>query len=347
MPEPLTITTQAAPPAPGRAPVEPMDPRVDCIQPGGGVCIRIEQAWGRVRRWSLRTFRPGYVEKMRGLRRGDRNACPHEVLDPRDVKFHRNQEGYWWPADVDPFQWRDRLPFARVGLAELWLLGGGLAALAVGLGFVWWPLAIVPAVLAGLVAWFFRNPRRRVPTQAGLVVAPADGKIVALEELAHDDFLQGPALKVGIFLSIFNVHINRTPVAARVIGLTYRPGKFLNALAEASIVENEQLAVRLEEAAAPHRRMIVRQIAGLFARRIVCWVKPGDTLDRGAQFGMIKLGSRTELVLPREPGLRVLVRMGQSVTAGDTVLAQYEPQSRSATAAEHSPSSAPAERDDA
>jgi phosphatidylserine decarboxylase len=128
---------------------------------------------------------------------------------------------------------------------------------------------------------------------------------------------------IGIFLSVFNVHINRVPVAARVIGLSYRKGKFLNALRPESARENEQLAVRIEENQAPYRRMIVRQITGAIARRIVCWVKPGDELAAGEQFGMIKLGSRTELVLPREEGLQILVRLGDKVQAGSRPLARY------------------------
>jgi phosphatidylserine decarboxylase len=155
------------------------------------------------------------------------------------------------------------------------------------------------------------------------VVAPADGKVVAIEEMERDDFIDGPAVKISIFLSVFNVHINRSPAAARVIGLTYRPGKFLNAMRPASARENQQLTVRLEENGPCHRRMVVRQIAGAVARRIVCWVRPGEELRRGEQFGMIKLGSRTELVLPRVPELVVEVQEGQKVKAGVSVLAHF------------------------
>ena len=185
-------------------------------------------------------------------------------------------------------------------------------------------LVWTPAVLGFFIIWFFRNPRRRIPQAPGLVVAPADGKVVQIEEIAHDEFIGGPAIQIGIFLSIFNVHINRTPVSARVIGIRYRKGKFLNAMRPESSRENEQLAVRLEEATEPYRRMIVRQITGAIARRIVCWVKPGDELAAGEQFGMIKLGSRTELVVPREPGLHIECRIGQMVQAGTSVLARYE-----------------------
>jgi phosphatidylserine decarboxylase len=300
-----------------------MDPQVTSIQPGGGVCMRLELAWGRLRRWYLRRFRPGYVARMRRLRRGQAGACPYEPLDPRDVKFYRNQGGYDWAPEDDPFAWRDRLPFVRVGLAELLIFSGPLFLAVLVLAWVDWRLAWVPALLGLFPAWFFRDPKRTPPAEAGLVVSPADGRVVSVEEVADDDYAGGPAVVISIFLSVFNVHINRAPLAARVIGLTYRPGKFFNAQKPVSARENEQVTVRLEESAWPYRRMIVRQIAGAVARRIVCWVRPGEALERGAQFGMIKFGSRTELVLPREAGLVVEVRRGQKVRAGTSVLARY------------------------
>jgi phosphatidylserine decarboxylase len=301
-----------------------MDPQMTSIQPGGGAIMRLELAWGFVRRWYLKNFRRAYVGRMAALRRGDRNVCPFEVLDPRDVKYFRNLGGYYWETEDDPFAWRERLPFARVGLAELWLISGAFFALAGLLAWLWWPLAAIPVVLVLCVVWFFRNPSRSVPQGAGLVVAPADGKVVAIEEIEHDEYIGGPAKLVGIFLSVFNVHINRMPVAARVIGLSYRPGKFLNAMLPESARENERVTLRIEENAAPFRRMIVRQIAGLIARRIVCWVKPGDDLAAGEQLGMIKLGSRTELVIPRSSALRLSVKLGDIVKAGETILARYE-----------------------
>ena len=303
--------------------IEPLDPAIDSIQPGGGACMRIELGWGRLRRVYLRLFRPSYLRRMEALRRGEVNRCPHAVLDPRDTKFFRNQGGFYWTREDDPFAWRDRLPVARAGLAELFLLAGGCFALALIAALVYWPVSFVPAALGLFVISFFRNPRRVIPDAPGQIVAPADGKVVAIEELPHDDYVGGRAVLIGIFLSVFNVHINRSPVAARVIGLTYRRGKFLNALRAASAQENEQMAVRLEENAFPHRRLIVRQIAGAIARRIVCWVAPGEELERGEQFGMIKLGSRTELVLPWEPGLQVRVAVGDHVRAGSSVMAQY------------------------
>lgn len=312
----------------------PMDPQLKDIQPGGGIVIHLEQAWGKIRRAILKTFCRKYVTRMAACRKGDFNPCPHEVLDPRDLKFYRNQGGWYWETDDDPFAWRDKLPFARVGLAELIVMLGGATISTVACA--WWAaqtegairvvavlMAATSAVIGILIAWFFRNPRRVVPADPGLVVSPADGKIVDIEDIPFDEFVGGPAKKIGIFLSIFNVHINRMPVAGRVVGLRYRPGKYLNALRPESARENEQLAVMIEELRAPHRGMVVRQITGAIARRIVCWLKPGDSLERGDQFGMIKLGSRTELVMPAEENLEICVRLGDKVRAGSSIVARY------------------------
>ncbi|MEX0726979.1 MAG: phosphatidylserine decarboxylase family protein [Planctomycetaceae bacterium] len=315
---------------------EPMDPALTTIQPGGGVIWRWELAWGRVRRRWLKTFRQGYVERMKSMRQGDYNPCPFDVLDSRDLKYYRNQGGYYWKPEDDPFAWRDRIPFARVGLAELLVFSVatfGSAAVCAAIASsielsrmvnaLLWLVAATLTVIGGLIVWFFRDPLRPIPQDEGVLVSPADGKIVAIETIEHDEFIGGPAIMIGIFLSIFNVHINRSPFAARVIGLTYKPGKYLNALLPRSAVENEQLAFRLEEIEFPHRRMIVRQIAGAIARRIVCWLKPGDRLQRGEQVGMIKLGSRTELVIEHRQGLEIVAKLGDKVQAGSSVLARY------------------------
>lgn len=321
-------------------PLEPMDPQITSIQPGGGMVMRLELAWGSVRRTYLRLFWRGYLRRMESLRHGDRNPAPHPVLDPRDLKFHRNQPGWHWRRVDDPFTWRDRIPFARAGLAELLffsvlffgaagLLGWytasrGYAGVA---GGILWGIVDALVVIGGLIVWFFRDPRRVVPEGEGVVVSPADGTVSSIDELPHDEFVGGPAVQIGIFLSIFNVHINRAPIASRVIGLRYRTGKFLNALRPESARENEQLAIRLQGLESPHRRMVVRQIAGAIARRIVCWLKPGDDLAAGERVGMIKLGSRTEIVLPQEQGLEIGVQVGDKVQAGSSVLARYVAQS--------------------
>jgi len=308
---------------PSRLSPRPLPPNITSVQPGGGVCYQIELTWGRLRRFCLRVFRPGYVQRMAACRRGDAAGCPHEVLDPRDLKYCRNLCTAEWLEADDPFAWRERIPFARWGLAELQLMGYPLLALSVALLFSpVWPLALVSGTVLGLVVYFFRDPPRQVPVEAGLLVAPADGKVVEITRLDHDDFVGGPAVRIGIFLSIFNVHVNRSPCQARVISLDYKPGKFLSALKPASALENESMWIGLEEDVAPHRRLAVRQIAGQFARRIVCNLRPGEALGRGQKFGMIKLGSRTELILSDEPALRVEAHVGQVVKAGLTVLAR-------------------------
>ena len=320
-----------------RLPLEPMDPQLTWIQPGGGVIVHLELFWGRWRRFWLKTFRKGYVARMAELRQGDENRCPHEVLDPRDLKFYRNQGGWHWKPEDDPFTGRDKIPFARTGLAELMVFSLITFGPAILLGWLtlslnWQgPLAVITwltvatfSVCGILIVWFFRDPTRRIPEGDHLVLSPADGKVVAIDEIEHDDFINGPAIQIGIFLSIFNVHINRMPIAGRVIGLKYKPGKFLNALRPESAQENEQLAIRIEGNNAPHRRMVARQITGAIARRIVCWLKPGDELASGEQFGMIKLGSRTELLVPKEEGLKIYVNIGDKVKAGITIFAEYK-----------------------
>ncbi len=194
--------------------------------------MRLELAWGRVRRWYLRNFRRGFVQRMRASRRGGCEGCTHDVLDPRDLKYVRNRCGYWWSAEDDPFAWRDALPFCRVGLAEILVSGVGCFIASLIAWWVWRPAIIVPLVVFALILWFFRNPPRQVPVQPDLVVAPADGHVVSVERI--DDSFVGRAVAVGIFLSVFNVHANRSPSDAWVVGQTYTQGKFLNALRPSS-----------------------------------------------------------------------------------------------------------------
>ncbi len=261
---------------------------------------------------------------MAALRKGSTSGAPHEILDPRDLKFCRNRcTCYWEPAD-DPFRWRGRLRLARWGLPELQLMGWPLLLLTVLLGCTrFWPLAIVPGVPLCLIVYFFRDPMRRIPADPGLLVAPADGKVVEITRLTHDDFVGGPAVRVGVFLSIFNVHLNRAPAASRVIALRYSPGAFLDARDPQCAMRNENTWIGLEEESPPHRRMVVRQISGKIARRIVCDLRPGESLARGQKIGMIKFGSRTELIVPDTADLELKVAVGQKIRAGTTVMARY------------------------
>ena len=310
--------------SPRRTEAQPLPENFVSAQPGGGVCYRIELAWGCWRRWWLKHVRPGYVRRMASLRRGDATGAPHEVLDPRDLKYCRNRCGCEWAPTDDPFGWRGRLPFARWGLAELHLMGWPLLALTILLAMTpYWYAAFAPGAALCLIVYFFRDPPRRIPTGAGVLVAPADGKVVEITRLPHDEFIGGPAVRIGIFLSIFNVHLNRAPAESRVIALRYSPGEFLNALNSESAIRNENTWIGLEEESPPHRRMVVRQISGAIARRIVCDLRPGETLARGQKFGMIKLGSRTELIIPDGDDLTIEVEIGRKIKAGETIMAQY------------------------
>jgi phosphatidylserine decarboxylase len=227
-----------------------------------------------------------------------------------------------------PIRWRRiGLPIASPGWRETIFLGGGLAALAVVLAWFSLWVSVLPGMLGLFVVWFFRDPSRRVPTTPGAVVSPADGVITDVEELADSGVGLDPAIKIGIYLSVFNVHVNRVPIAARVLEVRYCPGLLLNTRRPDAAWVNEQCWTLLEGTEPPHPRLLVKQVAGTFARRIVCAVRPGEVYARGERFGMIKFGSRTELYLSKAPGLRILARPGDKVRGGSSILARYEFQS--------------------
>lgn len=163
---------------------------------------------------------------------------------------------------------------------------------------------------------FFRDPNRLCPGGQNEILSPADGRIVSVQHVENDRFLGGPAVKVDIFMSPFNVHVNRAPLAGIVKALHYNPGRFFNAASEKASLENEQNAMTL--LLDDGRRIVVNQIAGFVARRIVCRVRVGRYLERGERFGMIRFGSRVDLHLP--PKTRLFCRMGERVYAGDTIL---------------------------
>ncbi len=171
------------------------------------------------------------------------------------------------------------------------------------------------SVLAGFTLFFFRDPEREIPTGAGVVVSPADGRILGIDRVEHAPFLEAPAKRVTIFLSIFDVHLNRSPIEGKVTYRNYNPGKFLPANAPKASEDNEQNSVGIEDNG---YRVLVRQIAGIIARRIVCWVNPGDSVGRGERFGLIRFGSRTELFLPESAKIEVAV--GQKVKGGATII---------------------------
>jgi phosphatidylserine decarboxylase len=181
-------------------------------------------------------------------------------------------------------------------------------------------------ILVLVLVWalmFFRDPQRQTIQDDTLLLAPADGRIVDIEMVDEKDFVEGPALRIGIFLSIFNTHINRAPCSAKVEKITYRPGKYLNAMNRQAGKVNESNNLALRRTGAPQDRLLVRQISGAIARRIVCAAREGQQLAGGERFGMIKFGSRTELYLPAGDRIECMVRVGDKVKAGLTPLAKY------------------------
>lgn len=213
-----------------------------------------------------------------------------------------------------------------LGKPQTTLLGfGGAAAIAATL-FLGWNLAAglcLVFTLAGLA--FFRDPERDIPSLRGQVVAPADGRISSIHDVPHFQPLGGPAKCIRIFLSVLDVHVNRSPLHGRVASITHKPGQHLNALRAESAELNESVTIVLENPAHQVPIAVVRQIAGAIARRIVTACKVGDTLQRGQRFGLIKFGSTTELYLPHPDKVEVRVRQGQYVWGGQTVLAMISP----------------------
>ena len=211
----------------------------------------------------------------------------------------------------------------RHGFKEMLIGSVVLAAVAVGLGFAWWPLAlIVIPVLVWLFA-FFRDPEREIPAEQHVMVSPADGTVSDITELPSYDLLDGqPALRIGIFLSVFNVHVNRSPCDGVVTKVIYKKGKFINAMSHAKASdENESNTVVLGDPATKKPIAVVKQIVGLIARRIIFDAKEGALLKRGTRIGMIKFGSRTELYIPKSLEPQAKVQVGQTVRGGADVIA--------------------------
>jgi phosphatidylserine decarboxylase len=314
---------------PQTTPVSLREEPITSAQPGGGFCMALELAWGRLRRAFLRRFRPGYVRRMAEKRQGHCENCPHDVIDPRDLKFYRNVCGYWFRDEDDPFRWRGRVPIARAGWAEIVFFTAIFLApaLALTVAALWvHPLIGVPAVvlfiLWAFVISFFRDPPRTIPTDPDALVSPADGTVTHVGEVAEPDFRGGRAFRISIFLSVFNVHVNRVPRSGRVTAVRYFPGCFLDARHPECGVRNEQLWIDLEEDGTG-RPLRVKQISGAIARRIVCWLKPGDHVRAGDRFGMIKFGSRTEVYLPADEPVDVQVKVGDKVKGGTSVVLSF------------------------
>jgi len=195
--------------------------------------------------------------------------------------------------------------------------------------------AAAPAVLAGLVGykkisialgaaacftgWFFRNPRRTIPRGDDLILASGDGQVIAIQEEFEPRYIKDQSIRVSIFLNIFDVHINRMPCAGRVVDIAYQPGQFINASDPHATVHNEQNALMIETPA--KQKVLCVQVAGLIARRIVCWVQAGEEVPSGERFGLIRFGSRMDTFFPTKS--RVRVRVGDRVKGGETILAEF------------------------
>lgn len=185
-------------------------------------------------------------------------------------------------------------------------------------GWGWIPLAFVAWVLVAFIAQFFRDPARVIPDQANVVLSPADGRVVKVEK-TRDPFLDREALKISVFMNVFNVHSNRSPVDGVVVARWYHAGSFLNAAVDKSSTENERNALHLRTAAGQDVTCV--QIAGLIARRILCYVESGATLKRGERYGFIRFGSRVDVYL--DPAAKPRVAVGDSVAATETILAEF------------------------
>lgn len=196
-------------------------------------------------------------------------------------------------------------------------LGGALAAAVLVHVIAGWAWALPFWLIALFVLQFFRDPAREVPGDAKSVLSPADGRIVVIEP-AHDPWLNRETLKISVFMNVFNVHSNRSPVDGEVVQRWYHPGKFINADLDKASTENERCALHLRTADGQNVTCV--QVAGLIARRILCYVDAGDRLVRGQRYGFIRFGSRVDLYLPKD--VRVKVGVGQKVSATSTILAE-------------------------
>jgi phosphatidylserine decarboxylase len=193
----------------------------------------------------------------------------------------------------------------------------GMPPLALGVAafFLHWiVVAIILVFLASFVFYFFRDPERAIPSEPGALVSPADGRIAVVTE---EDNAGRPGKRISVFLAIWNVHVNRSPEAGTITAMDYRPGKFLAAMRARASFENEQNVISLSTAAG---EIVFKQIAGLIARRVVCWKKHGDIVQRGERIGLVRFGSRVDMWVPS--GTEILVKAGDNVKGGSSVLAR-------------------------
>ncbi|MBM4119408.1 MAG: phosphatidylserine decarboxylase family protein [Nitrospira sp.] len=207
------------------------------------------------------------------------------------------------------------IPIVKEGLP--FVAAVGTPAVAAGM-LGWTGIAAAFGAVALFTAWFFRNPQRSAPQADRIVVAPADGKIVEISEETESRFLKGKCVRISIFLNIFDVHVNRIPCKGTVEQVTYQPGQFLVASRPEATLQNEQNALLIR--AAQGTKVLCVQIAGLIARRIVCWVQPGESVVCGERFGLIRFGSRMDVFLP--VGTKLKVKVGDHVKGGETLFGE-------------------------
>ncbi len=243
-----------------------------------------------------------------------------------------------------------RIPLTKYGLPQVVVFPAALiltmavVALATTALLPAWVVILAEAILAAMLIWalmFFRDPERHCPSDVHLLLAPADGRVTDIEQVQEESFIQGPALRIGIFLSVFDVHINRSPCNAKVRKITYKEGRYTNAMNPKSGRINESNNIGLVRTDKPEDKLFVRQISGAIARRIICDTAEGLELAGGEKFGMIKFGSRTELYVPissyvsgdanreikvneqTQYEIKCLVKIGDKVRAGLTPLMKY------------------------
>lgn len=207
------------------------------------------------------------------------------------------------------------IPIVREGLPFV-AATGGTAALAAWLG--WEAPAIFFGALALFMAWFFRNPKRVPPSAPQAVVAPGDGRVMAIDEEYEPRFLKERGIRISIFLNLFDVHVNRIPCEGTVESIAYQPGRFLAANRPDATLRNEQNALMIR--ASQGAKVLCVQVAGILARRIICWASPGERVARGERYGLIRFGSRMDLYLPLRTGVRV--RIGEHVKGGETIIGE-------------------------
>jgi phosphatidylserine decarboxylase len=215
------------------------------------------------------------------------------------------------------------LRLARGAEKELTVAGTlvlfALLSAAIWPGYLTFTLAGLLVALLALLLYFFRDPERTPPAGEGLFLAPADGRVVEMQQTYEPRFLGEEALKVSIFMSLLDVHVNRAPVEGQVTLVKHVPGRFLQAFRPEASEANEHNLIGLESR---YGRILIRQVAGILARRVVCWVQPGQRLQAGERLGVIKFGSRVDLYLP--PGAEPIVLVGDRACAGVTVLARWK-----------------------